>query len=62
MGTNLSVFFIMHGEVYILFGIKVISRLIGLTYENIAKMAKFSTFRNTYSPHEIDIKFYLYVM
>ena len=28
----------MHGEVYI-FGIKVISRLIGLTYENIAKMA-----------------------
>ena len=36
--TKLSVFFIMHGEVYI-FGIKVISRLIGLIYENIAKMA-----------------------
>ena len=30
--------FIMHGEVYI-FGIKVISRLIGLICENIAKMA-----------------------
>ena len=30
--------FNMHGEVYI-FGIKVISRLIGMTYENIAKMA-----------------------
>ena len=28
----------MHGEVYI-FGTKVISRLIGLIYENIAKMA-----------------------
>ena len=28
----------MHGKVYI-FGIKVISRLIGLIYENIAKMA-----------------------
>ena len=32
------IFFIMHGKVYI-FGTKVVSRLIGLIYENIAKMA-----------------------
>ena len=31
--------YIMHGEAYVFFGIKVISRLIDLTFEHIAKMA-----------------------
>ena len=40
--------FLLCTVMYIFFGIKVISRLIGLLYENIAKMAtKFPTFRTT---------------